>query len=324
MKLSVIVNYILDKLMKFTFDYVITQSKINLGNLNIIMDNLKTVMATQGIKLNDMWRYELLYVDENSIKVSNIIIAILFLVIGIKLSNKVSKWLENVLHRITKDKDATNALHKIAFYTLFITYAITVLEIANIPLKIFAFIGGALAISAGLGTQQLFNNLMSGILMVIEKPLRIGDIIQINDIVGKVISVGGRSTTIRQPNGSQTVVPNSLLMQNKLINWSRDGKNLFLDVVVTYNMQADNPLEYKKIQDKINKAASSVSYLKQASRLEVSLITINKSESQFLLFIEIQEKNLDKILLIKNELNFALVKHLGTNFTTIYPSYLKQ
>lgn len=288
------------------------------------MDDTTANIISQGLSLGNVWRHELLLVDENSIRVSNIIIAIIMVLIGLSFSGKLSKWLENLYNKASRDKDTNNILHKLTFYSLVVFYVITILEIANIPLNIFAFIGGALAISAGLGAKQLLNNLISGILMIVEKPVKIGDIIQISDVVGQVESIGARSTIIKQINGPQIVVPNSSLMQNNLSNWSHNSKNLLIDVVIKTEIKNGTSQECEDLKDKIAKAVKSIDILEKAKKIDISLFAVDKSEGQFLLSIEIQEKNINKIILIKNELNFALVEQFGTGFSTKYPPYLNQ
>ena len=73
----------------------------------------------------------------------------------------------------------------------------------QIPLTVFAFLGGALAIGIGFGAQNLLKNLMSGIMLLIEKPLRVGDLIEFGNIRGRVTNIGFRASIVRPPTGSR-------------------------------------------------------------------------------------------------------------------------
>lgn len=279
-------------------------------------------MNIHSFSLSELWRYELLLIDSNSVKVNNIIVAVIMILIGFSLAKHISIWLKNLIYKTNKDKDASNTLHKISFYTLSILYGITVLEVANIPLNAFAFIGGALAISVGLGAKQLLNNFISGLLMIIEKPVRIGDIVKVNDVVGQIKSINARSTVVMQANGTQMIIPNSGIMQHNLTSWSYNGKNLLFNVIISIEVQNCDENIHKTLHTKLEKAIKSSELLNYVDSFKVMLFNINKGESQFLLKIEIQEANINNIASIKNELNYALLRNLEGNFSTHYPAYL--
>ena len=90
----------------------------------------------------------------------------------------------------------------------------------KIPITAFAFLGGALAIGVGFGTQNLLKNVISGLLLLMERPLRVGDVIEVDNIRGMVTTIGLRSSTIRDSNGVETLIPNSNLLERNLTNWT--------------------------------------------------------------------------------------------------------
>jgi len=94
------------------------------------------------------------------------------------------------------------------------------LNAARIPLTVFAFLGGALAIGVSFGTQTIIKNFISGMIVLAERRLRIGDTIEVDGVTGTVTSVDVRSTTVKGFDGVETIVPNSLLLENKVTNWT--------------------------------------------------------------------------------------------------------
>lgn len=90
----------------------------------------------------------------------------------------------------------------------------------KIPLTIFAFLGGAFAIGAGFGAQNLLKNVISGILLLIERPLRVGDLIEVDNVRGRVTTIGLRSSTVRDTKGMVTLIPNSSFLEQHLTNWT--------------------------------------------------------------------------------------------------------
>jgi potassium efflux system protein len=94
----------------------------------------------------------------------------------------------------------------------------------KIPLTIFAFLGGAFAIGAGFGAQNLLKNVISGVLLLIERPLRVGDLIEVDNVHGRVTTIGLRSSTVRDAKGMITLIPNSSFLERHLTNWTYSSR----------------------------------------------------------------------------------------------------
>lgn len=97
---------------------------------------------------------------------------------------------------------------------------ISILDIINIPLTAFAFISGAVAIGIGFGAQNIINNFISGWILMWERPIGIGDFLEIGELRGTVESVNTRSTRIRRTDGVHILIPNSYLLENIVVNWT--------------------------------------------------------------------------------------------------------
>ena len=92
------------------------------------------------------------------------------------------------------------------------------LNFLDIPLTVFAFFGGALAIGLGFGMQTLIKNFISGIIMLFERRIRVGDIIEVDGSIGSVTEINTRSSVIRNADGLETMIPNSLFLENRVTN----------------------------------------------------------------------------------------------------------
>ena len=114
--------------------------------------------------------------------------------------------------------------------------AVLTLNLAQIPLTVFAFFGGALAIGVGFGTQTIIKNFISGMLVLMERQVQIGDIVEVDNITGTVTEVNLRSSTVRGFDGVETIVPNSVLIEHKVANWTRSDRRVrrVLKVGVAY------------------------------------------------------------------------------------------
>lgn len=168
-----------------------------------------------------IWNLKLFSSGNNDIQLNQIIIAILTIYIGIYLSKRLTQIIGDRLEKIGKvDHNTAFILQKIASYLLTVIVVLIAMPIAGIPITIFTVLGGALAIGVGFGAQNLFNNLISGIILMIERPIRIGDIIEYAGAEGKVADIGNRCVRIRRSDGVDVMLPNSYFLEQEVINWT--------------------------------------------------------------------------------------------------------
>lgn len=116
--------------------------------------------------------------------------------------------------------DVVHLIRRIFYIIALVVLAITTLELLNVPLTAFAFVSGAIAIGVGFGAQNIINNFISGWILMWEKPIRIGDFLEVGDAYGTVESINTRSTLIRRTDGVHLLIPNSALLENTVVNWT--------------------------------------------------------------------------------------------------------
>jgi small-conductance mechanosensitive channel len=112
----------------------------------------------------------------------------------------------------------------------------TALGMLGVPLGAFAFISGAIAIGIGFGAQNIINNFISGWILMGERPIRIGDLLELNGMLGRVEAINTRSTRIKRVDGVRIVIPNSHLLENIVVNWNLGDEDIriFVSVGVAY------------------------------------------------------------------------------------------
>jgi small-conductance mechanosensitive channel len=106
------------------------------------------------------------------------------------------------------------------------------LAFLKIPLTVFAFFGGALAIGLGFGLQTLIKNFISGIIVLVERKVRVGDILDVDGVIGTVVEVNTRSSVIRSPDDVETMIPNSLFLENRVTNWTLSSAKMRRKVTI--------------------------------------------------------------------------------------------
>ncbi|NPD46650.1 MULTISPECIES: mechanosensitive ion channel family protein [unclassified Lentimicrobium] len=119
------------------------------------------------------------------------------------------------------------------------------LTAAGFDMTKLSIIMGALSVGIGFGLQNVVNNFISGLILIYERPVQVGDIIEIGPLIGEIKSIGIRSSNIRTYDGSEVVVPNSNLVSDQLINWtlSDDYKRIEIIVGVAYGTDPNKVIE---------------------------------------------------------------------------------
>jgi small-conductance mechanosensitive channel len=103
---------------------------------------------------------------------------------------------------------------------------------AGIDLNSFALLAGALGVGIGFGLQDIVRNFISGLILIFERPIQIGDAVQVEELSGRVMHIGIRSSTVKTWEGAEVIVPNGNLISNKLINWTLSDQRRRIDIKV--------------------------------------------------------------------------------------------
>lgn len=162
----------------------------------------------------------LFVIAEQSVTAQQLLIALAVLLIGYLLIRWGGK---TILKRMTAkavNPDLIQLISRMFHILGFVVLGITILELLHVPLTAFAFISGAVAIGLGFGAQNIISNFISGWILMWERPIRIGDFLEIQDTRGTVESINTRSTRIRRIDGVHLLVPNSYLLDNIVVNWT--------------------------------------------------------------------------------------------------------
>ncbi|WP_168205368.1 mechanosensitive ion channel domain-containing protein [Bythopirellula goksoeyrii] len=171
--------------------------------------------------LDATWNYEIASIDDRPITISKICCGLALLFLGYWSSRLVSNaTARRVMPRCGISPTAIAPLRTVLFYSLLIVFAFVSLEVVNVPLTVFTFLGGAIAIGVGFGSQNILNNFISGLILLAERPIRIGDLVNIEGIDANVEHIGARSTRVRTGANLEILVPNSKFLENNVTNWT--------------------------------------------------------------------------------------------------------
>ncbi|QPG05792.1 mechanosensitive ion channel [Salinimonas marina] len=157
---------------------------------------------------------------ERTFTVGEILLLPLLLVIGWWLIDKMAHLATYRLRKSGASADSVHLFKRIFYIIAMAVLLITTLDVLNVPLTAFAFLSGAVAIGFGFGAQNIINNFISGWILMWERPIRIGDFLEVDGARGSVEAINTRSTRIRRVDGVHMLIPNSKLLENTVINWT--------------------------------------------------------------------------------------------------------
>jgi small-conductance mechanosensitive channel len=167
---------------------------------------------------------------------------------GLLLMVWVGRLLRNRLEARGVSADLVQVIARAYFILALVGLFFITLNALQIPLTAFAFVSGAIAIGVGFGAQNIINNFISGWILMWERPIKIGDFLDMGDVRGTVESINTRSTRIRRVDGVHLLVPNSFLLENTIINWTLVDKKVRTSVIVGVAYGSDVKLVRKLLE----------------------------------------------------------------------------
>ena len=171
-------------------------------------------------KLQEVASYQLFTINDQVYTVGRLGLIVFLLLLAFWLFRKSNNFLATRLEQSELPADMILLLQRIYVIIALIVLAMLVLDLLQVPLSAFAFVSGAIAIGVGFGAQNIINNFISGWILMWERPIRIGDFLEIGDAKGVVETINTRSTRIRRTDGVHMLVPNSQLLENMVVNWT--------------------------------------------------------------------------------------------------------
>jgi small-conductance mechanosensitive channel len=192
-----------------------------------------------GIKISTevAWLNKGITIGKAKITILNVCYVIIFLLLIGYISKIIRKALQDeVLPRTRLDIGARASLVNVVVYSLWILAIYTGINILGINLSSLAFMAGALGIGIGFGLQNIVNNFISGIILLFDPSIQVGDMVQIGEDWGTVNRINIRTTIVQTFDNAALIIPNSQMLSNRVTNWSyKDPKvRRQVDVGVAY------------------------------------------------------------------------------------------
>ncbi|WKT84086.1 MULTISPECIES: mechanosensitive ion channel domain-containing protein [unclassified Thermosynechococcus] len=174
----------------------------------------------------------------------NFLFLILFLSLAvIFISRWVSEWLKSrVLMQLRVDRGSQETITRVVSYSLSFIGFIVVLQTAGIDLSSLTVLAGVLGIGFGFGLQTLASNFISGLAILFEHPIKVGDFIEVDGLLGTVEKISIRATIIRTNDSQYVIVPNNRFIEKNVVNWSYGSPDSRIHIPVSVAYGSDTVL----------------------------------------------------------------------------------
>lgn len=155
-------------------------------------------------------------------------------------SRRLQRWLaERVLVRTGMDAGARQAAGTLARYLLLLVGLLVIVQTAGIDLTTFNVLAGAIGIGVGFGLQNVVSNFIAGLIIMFERPIKVGDRIEVDRVDGDVVEIGARSTTVLTNDNITIIVPNSRFITESVVNWQYEDKKVRFRIPVSVAYGSD-------------------------------------------------------------------------------------
>jgi potassium efflux system protein len=244
--------------------------------------------------------FSLLKLGGQAITVGDVLLGIFALWIVFWLGGWSRQVTYQSVYQNVIDTGVRHSLSVFTQYAVILVGLLVTLNIIGINLTTLTVFAGAVGVGIGFGLQNVINNFVSGILLLVERPLRTGDIVNISSNQGKVVEIGIRSLTLETPEGQAVIVPNSAVISQIFINWTRDNSLRRISLYVNVDFD-DNP---QLVQDILTATLEENPEVRKQPAFKVYLSEYTDLAMKFRIdyFVDIRKTNFTQVnstLLIK-------------------------
>ena len=264
--------------------------------------------------INKIINFELFHIGKYSLSIGILLTSLFILII-----TKIILWIIKRIIFRKKNLDKFErgnlfSLFQIIKYIVWITAILMILETFGFDLNVLLAGSAALLVGIGLGLQNTFNDFISGIILLFEGSIKVGDVLEIDKDVVKIQRIGLRTSQAINRDDIIAILPNSLITTNKVINWSHQSKKTRFRINVGVAYGSDVDLVVKLLQE----STFEHQEIKDKNSINARFINFGNSSLDFeLLFYS---KNIFRIENIKSDIRKIIIqKFVENNITIPFP-----
>lgn len=252
-------------------------------------------------------RYPLFEVSGSKISIISVILCVCFFIFSVKMSKVAEKMVLNLLEDQDLDSGIKGSISRFTRYVVLIVGTLIALDTVGISLKSLAALGAVLMVGIGFGLQNITSNFISGLIILLERPIKVGDLVDVKGVSGKVVDIGARSTLVHTRDDVAIIVPNSQFISEQVTNESFTGSKMrhHLSVGVSYSSDVE------QVKDILLNIAKS--HNKVLSNPEPSVLFKDFGDSSLDFELRFWVNDLWFYEMILSDLRFAIMKEFKAN-----------
>jgi potassium-dependent mechanosensitive channel len=281
-----------------------------LARLVLIFIAVLLALAPWGVESNDLLSslraaFFGFQVGDITISFSAILMAAILFAVGLALTRAIQTWLDDTfLPRTDLDPGLRNSIRTAFGYAGFLLAAAFAFSYLGLGLDRLTLVAGALSVGIGFGLQSIVNNFVSGLILLWERPIRVGDLIVVSDGEGHVRRISVRATEIETFDRSTIIVPNSSLISGTVRNRVRSGKTGRLALPISV-LRSNDPEQVASLMQHCAKSHADI-LTDPSPRVFFRKMGETHLDFELVCFIA----DIDRQARITSDLNFALFRAL--------------
>lgn len=263
-----------------------------LCSLQTVLDTVKRILET-----------ELFEINQTPVTLWSIGIFLLVLIGFFVASRLLTRGLlRRILRRFDIEQGIQYTMVRVGHYLIMLVGSVVAFQFVGVDLSGLAVIFGLLSVGIGFGLQNITSNFISGIILLFEQPIKVGDRVAVGDTEGHVASIGMRATTVRSLQNISIIVPNSEFVSASVVNWSHGDPKTRLDVEVGVSYGSDLDAVLKALRD----VAAEHPDVLSSPKPEVLLTSFG--DSSWNMQLRTWLPNPRRYYVIRSEMNCAIVR----------------
>ncbi|RDU35874.1 mechanosensitive ion channel protein MscS [Neobacillus piezotolerans] len=250
------------------------------------------------------WLLKPLY-SKDGIKVSALLIIVAFMIVTLasRIIRLFTRYvLANVYEHYNVDRGLSYTINQIIYYTVMIAALAFSFTIVGINLTALGAIFGVLGIGIGFGMRNIAGNFVSGIIILFERPIEVGEVIEVDGKIGRVEKIRLRSTLIRTAKEGTLIIPNQYFIETIIKN--RTGAEMRAEVKVSVSQGVDSKLVHRLLEDAVDQIKENCEGILKSSQLEIRFVNFRNSAMDF--FVELPVANFEVKEKVESELRHSI------------------
>jgi len=253
--------------------------------------------------IQEFLNLQLFNLQDTPVTIMSMVIFIIFLSVFLFLGSFTRRFLQGkFLEKFDIDAGLKYTLSRVAQYIIVVLGILISFQFVGIDLTSLAVIFGLLSVGIGFGLQNITSNFISGLIIMFERPISVGDRVEVSNIEGDITEISIRSTKIRTLNNISIIVPNSQFVESNVINFSHGDPTFRLDI----NVGVSYASNLDKVLKALNEVAEEHPKVMKSPTHQVHLT--NFGDSSWDMQLRVWIPNVKERYVLRNEFNQAIVR----------------